>query len=372
MHRVRRIWILVPLLLVFMSGTVRAEAPAVALFLPGDLKSAYWKTVRTIAEAAARDFGITLYAFHGDGTRKTMMAQVLESFQRKPAPQYLILTNAESSAVNAIKIAKARGAKVFLYHSGLSRKEQATFFGPRQRLPPWIGGIFPDHLQAGAFLGKYLTQYTLREKSTQIRGAVGMIALAGPKTDVASNEMLDGLMRYAASDNRLTVMHQLRTDGTSTDARAQMGALFRKKTPAFVIWSTSDRMAQGAARATYDQGQVPGIATIIGSAGWSPVTRRMIEDGWSSIAVGGGLADAAMALAMVYDYHNGVDFKDLGLLFKSQLASLHAGNVNQIGTLLAYPNWDNVDFRRFSRVATGAKAPYRFGLVPMIKAAQGK
>jgi hypothetical protein len=68
------------------------------------------------------------------------------------------------------------------------------------------------------------------------------------------------------------------------------------------------------------------------------------------VTIGGHFLAGAVALILIHDYHNGIDFvDDTGVQMITPVYPITAGNIQKYIKVLDRTKWNKIDFRRFSK-----------------------
>jgi hypothetical protein len=120
--------------------------------------------------------------------------------------------------------------------------------------------------------------------------------------------------------------------------------------------------------AAVDAGRTPGGDLLVSTINNSPAIMSELLQGRLAALAGGHFTTGAWALVMLYDYHNGKDFRSEGLDLQMPLFLLFDEERAQ-RFLARFPKEDfsAIDFRQFSKHAEPQQNRYQFGLAPVLK-----
>lgn len=124
-------------------------------------------------------------------------------------------------------------------------------------------------------------------------------------------------------------------------------------------------MAQGAIRATKQLGRHPGKETLIGGIDWADFAFEHVRQGNMTTTIGGHFLDGARSLIMIYDHHNGYDFK---LESQSHFSAITKDNIAQYDRhFKSSDGWEKINFKEFTKTHSPEYHDYDFSLEAMFK-----
>ena len=87
-------------------------------------------------------------------------------------------------------------------------------------------------------------------------------------------------------------------------------------------------MALGVVEGIKELGLVPGQDIVTGGFDWSEKGVEAVVKGEIEVTMGGHYMEGAWVAVLIYDYFNGVDFKDESLRMKSNMGALTKENID--------------------------------------------
>ena len=130
-----------------------------------------------------------------------------------------------------------------------------------------------------------------------------------------------------------------------------------------VIWAASDEMVLGVLDAVKQFERILGRDFVVGFFDWNADVIQKIVKGDVVASFGGQFFEGGLALVLLYDYHHGLDFADsLGTSISTPMYSVTSKNVNEYLAKLDNVDWNNIDFRQFSKTLNLDLKRYDFSL----------
>lgn len=346
--------ILLFMVLVF-SSTLWAAPKRLALITPRSAHDAFWGPFQTFSEAAAKHFGYQLDTFFAENDH-LQMTQLVEAAMIKKYDG-IILSNFKRQGKRAVQLAQRYKVPVIFVTGGF--EEDEGMGEPRIRYPFWIGQLLPDDEQAGELLLTELLQLyrsKFPNKQPTIFGLEGNIADSG------------SYLRKRGVMAELKKQHLGYTQFVPANWCPQMAEekflSFKKgRYPQIdLVWSASDLMGIGVAKAAKKLKFRPGVDLLIGGVDWSPEGIEAIKNGDLQVSVGGHLFQGGWAIVLFYDYFNQFDFAAEKTTFKTEMKALTKSNLAQGIKLLDHMNWSKIDFSSYSKAKNPTILRYSFKL----------
>lgn len=362
----RRLFILLFLLLPYLAWSGEFS---VVFINPGKSDEKYWVSVSRFMAAAAADLNIDLEVRYAERDHVRMIEHVETVVRGAKKPDYLLIVNEKAAAPEMLRLADAAGIKTLVLLNRLDETQTLAVGGPRDKISHWIGSLTPDNTAAGYITARALIQ-TARKSGQGIGpdGKLHLLAIAGDHATPASVQRLQGL------DQALHGMTDVRLDqivyGEWLRGRAkeQMEVLLQRYPSARTVWAANDLMAFGAMDAAQAQGLTPGKDIFFSGINNSREALDAVIDGSLTQLAAGHFTAGGWAMVMLYDYHHGRDFADLGLELNYPLFTLiDARAARRFLERFGEGRFDAIDFRRYSRALSHSKASYAFGLEPLLR-----
>ncbi|MEH6648912.1 MAG: ABC transporter substrate-binding protein [Motiliproteus sp.] len=357
----RRQLIALLLVLTSLSGPLFAhhQTLRIGVFTSRSVDDAFWGPVEQFMQAACDDLGIELHVFYADGDHIALIRQFETAVRSVPRFDALVLPNFKQTAHRNIKTAQDHQTPVLLFNSGLSAEHEAEMGKPRQRYHYWIGSILPDEQQAGADLLAWLLSKAQAINPAGVALAP-LLAVGGNLADFASIQRTLGMEQALARHRELRLGQLVHADWRRQLAATMFGRLV-KRYPADsagsrIVWAASDLMALGV----LDGAEQAQVSVITGGVDWTAEGLTSVLNGGLEVSFGGHFMDGGWAAVMLYDYFHGVDFADQSLSFVTTMVPLSIDDKDLVNQLLDSQGWQQVDFRRFSKVFSPSIKRYPF------------
>jgi len=343
----------------------------VVFFSPeGQSNSYWWNTCSYFMRSAAYDLGVDLQIYYAERSQIKLHKAVDTVLNATETPDYILMQNMKSTAVDVIEKANQKNVKVLLFNSGLSDVESNAEGGPREKHSNWIGQILPDDESAGYELAATIVNAAKREGLFNQNGKIEMLALGGTISDTSAMEREKGLMRYLdeyQTDVVLNRGHVLPANWESAVAGNVFETAFSLFPDTKIVWNANDDMAMGVLNAAKTKlGLEPGVNILIGGIDWNPDALESVKAGELEATLGGHFAECIWTMVLLHDYANGTDFKVSGnVSMKSKFSTLTSTNVDRYSYLLSSRSpekIEGVDFRKFSKIINPRLVEYEFDL----------
>jgi len=326
----------------------------------------FWRSVSEFMRAAAEDLNMDLEIINAQGDAYQMKRQAQEVIQRKQPPDYLVVANVKNVADEIIQAAEKNKVKVFLMNTGFNKRQRSQMGKPREKYAHWIGKLIPDDLFGGYLSAKVLIEHALEaEPALTDDGALQLVAISGDRTTQASKDRLKGL-RHAVSQYPNVVLKQ-KVHGQWSHYKAwRYTELLLEDHPQIgAIWAANDAMALGALKAVKQTSKTPGKDIFITGIDWTPEAIEAVQSGDLVATIGGHFMDGAWVMVLLHDYHKGHDFTRTPI--SHQMMALDADNIDDYLSKLDEHNWDEINFRKFSKVYNPYLSEYTFSPEYLLK-----
>jgi len=154
------------------------------------------------------------------------------------------------------------------------------------------------------------------------------------------------------------------------DKAAELVTKFLKRDPKVnVIWAANDPMALGAIEGIKKNGLIPGKDVLVGGINWDEPALEAVKNGELTLSVGGHFMVGGWGLVMLYDYHHGIDFieKEGAMIRKRIFSIINRKNVNSYLKKFGSRDWENIDFKQFSKACNSSLHEYDFSVQSLLK-----
>lgn len=359
MKRVKT-FVLALLLLLTASVTSFAETRPVVVFeSPGAKDDVFFGPMNDFMQAAANDLGIELISYFGDRNHVVIDENVQAIFSRNPLPDYVVAMNARGSGKAILDKAEAAGIKTIFINQSFLGEERAAMGYPGDRYKQWLFELLPDDTHAGYLLAKRLIEDAREKGLVDELGVINIIAINGHQRSSASILREEGLRRAIAETPDVKLLQVVHADWKQERAQELTVGLLKRYPQTSVIWSASDLMGKGAVDGARDSGKNPGKTVVVGGIDWTAPAIEMVDDGSFSATIGGHFMDGAWALVMLYDQMHGLAIPAVS---QSHFSSITRKNVADFRLRFGAEDWDQIDFRAFSRFHNPEMKQYDFNL----------
>lgn len=327
----------------------------------------FWGQVIQVMQAAANDLDIDLTIKY-DLSRSSYASKKIgnQLIESDPKLDYMLTPYWGSVTPIHIELAQQRGIKVLAFNSDVPKAEHETVGKlPRQKYDHWIGHMVPNDNAAGHDLTAALIE---QARKTNGGTKISILALTGPFESTVGASRLAGLKSKVEEEADAVLEDVVLTNWEAGAASETVANLLTKHPGVDVLWAPNESITWGALLAVEKSGKKPGKNIYIGGFDWNPESIKAIADGRISASMFGHFLEGAWALILAHDYHHGFDFADdTGVRISTPLNIINAGNYAQYTTLLQEGNWEQVDFRKFSKKYNPQLKSYNFNISQFLK-----
>ena len=355
-------FIIIVILSFFINAKiVKGSEPSVVFINPGKTGEVFWDMVSDFMQQAGEQLNIdlTVYTAERDHIKMTQIAQTVAN--SKNAPDYMILVN-EKGFVSRVLPNIPESTKIILLNNGLSNEERKKYGKPREIFPNWLATVVPDHKKAGADIMKNLIEKGNQENQIDHQEELGLIAVGGNKSTIASQLRLAGMREIIRGHNNIRLYQTIYSEWRKDKAHNQIYGLIRRWPNTRFIWAANDPMALGALSAVKLRNYNPGKSVFIGGLNWSNEALEKVANGELVVTVGGHFMLGGWILVMIYDEYRGKDFVDLGESITIPMNTISQNNVLKYLNKFGDQNWAKINFKKFSRIGAIKNYNYDFSL----------
>jgi ABC-type sugar transport system substrate-binding protein len=348
-----------------------AAALSVVFINPGKSDEVYWVTAARAMEAAAKNLDIRFEVRYAERIHLRSM-EIAREIAARPAadrPDYVVFSNDYGTGPEVLRLLDAAGIKTFLAFSGISAAAERAVSGkPRERYKGWIGSLEPRAEDAG-----YVTALALIAKGRQHKahapdGKLHMIALAGDRSTPTSIHRNEGMLRAVSEAADVVLDQEVYAAWNRDKAAEQSDWLFQRYPEARLVWAGNDLMAFGAMQSWEKRGGKPGVDAWFSGVNTSTEALQAVRSGRLAALAGGHFIAGAWALVLIHDYENGHDFSDEGIELERQMFVLFsAANAERFMARFGDLRFEQVDFRRFSKVLNPKLQRYDFSFMQLLR-----
>lgn len=346
-----------------------AAAQSIAFINPGKSDEIYWLTAAQAMQTVASSLGIAFEVQYAQREHlKTLeIAREMVARPRERRPQYVVITHDYAVAGELLRILDGAGVKTFLAYSTIPQGERGDIGAPRGKYKGWLGSLEPKAEDAGYLTARALIAHGRKAKVTGPDGKLHMLAIAGDRSTPSSINRNRGMRRAVEESPDVVLDQEIYAAWAREKAAEQSEWLFQRHPHARLVWAGNDLMAFGAMHSWEKRGGRPGHDAWFSGVNTSTEALEAIKSGRLTSLAGGHFITGAWALVMLYDYHNGRDFRDEGLElersmfieFTPQLADRYLERFGR--------GFSGVDFRRFSKTLNPKLKLYNFSFAQFLE-----
>jgi ABC-type sugar transport system substrate-binding protein len=339
-------------------------AQSVVFIDPGKSDEIYWVTAAHAMQAAARSLGMQLSVRYAerDHPRSMDIAREIAALPPRERPQFAIVTNDYATGPELLRILDSAGIKtLFAYSRILAAPELADAGRPRGRYKGWLGSIEPRAGDAGYMTANALIARARAAHAFSADGKLHMLAIGGDRSSTTSILRDEGMRRAVAEHADVVLEQEVIAGWTRDKAAEQSAGLYERYPDAHLIWAGNDLMAFGAMQSWEQRGGTPGKDAFFSGINTSQEALADIRNGRLAALAGGHFICGAWALVLLYDYAHGRDFADEGLELERPMFMLFTPkDARRFEQRYGGTNFDNIDFRRYSKVLNPKLRQYDF------------
>lgn len=295
------------------------EIPKI-LFVSPDVKSPenrFWATAHQNIIQAAEDLSIDLEMIYTKSHHSYYFKAVkdLEKRKKEDLPDYFVGLPFIHHGKEILEVLSKLKIKVFFVNMAIADDRRAKMGHPRGKYKNWIGHFYPDDYNAGELITKEMAKVC--KSNTNIFG------LAGNHLSTAS-VLREKAFTDGAKKLKLNLRQVFQADWEKEIVIKMMPHIETRYPNVCGVLSASDGMAEGVLESSKKKYQICGID-------WTESALRHIEKGELLCSAGGHFLEPAFSIVSIFDYHNGIDFKeDIGLTYKTPFFIATKKNATQI------------------------------------------
>ena len=366
----KKMQLLIITVLFLLTSVTHSFASHKVVWMRSGSKSGFWPVSEKVIRAAAFNLGIELeiVEFNNDPVLMVQLAEKSLS-DIKTKPDCILFHNYKKRGEKLLKLAEKYGVYAFIFNAGFPK--EANVGQPREKYSRWIGQMYPDDEYAGYILAKKLYEAAVKMKKIKKADQVHLVALEGNRSSEASNARVRGLKRALKENNKIInhqFFHSKWKENLAMEAFSTSITRYRKVD---IFWAASDNMAIGITKAAAKENWRPGIDYVTGGIDLLPQNQDYLKSGKTAVSVGGHYVEGAWALILIYDFLNGYDFKDFGLMtFSTRMSACSAAEYSTTGDLrkrLSNERLKEINFKKFTRTHNPGLKEYSFNIDEIIK-----
>jgi len=352
-----KIYILVMLLLT--SFVSLASNPHVIFISPDpiDTKNVFWSEFIVMMYKSADDLGVNLEVVYSNASRFGTLELVKNITQRQVLPDAILLLAHVRVFPKILALAEKSKIHTIVVNSPVDDRDKIRVGKPRSKYKYWLGSITPNDEHAGYMLAKHLFSTApsiLNKPPYFVSGFTGAFDTNVPKNRVKG-------LRQAAEEFSGEVSFQQVFNGAWNyhNIAEKLPHIMNRYPKTRIFWSAGGGMSLGVIPFIQQQQE----KFLIGELEWSTEVFEQMFKGNINVAVGGHFMEGAWAMVMLYDYIQGIDFKnDIGLRSLSNFSLVDEKLFQRNTQYYLQKQWRHTDFKRYSKSYNKDLNKYNFVL----------
>ncbi|WP_127714039.1 ABC transporter substrate-binding protein [Halobacteriovorax sp. HLS] len=335
--------------LIFSLSSFAQKYPRVVFVSPDPKNSEneFWPTTYSHLIKSASDLGVELEIIYTNSHHSFYMEAIRQLVQRPIAtrPQYFIGLPYKYFELDILSLLQKADIKAFFVNMDIDPSGRKKIAKPREIFKNWIGHFYPDDYDAGELITREVAKACSINKN--------IIAITGNHLSYASLQR-EQAFKDISKEYHLKLQQVFSASWKKANVEKMIPHIELRypTTCGFVV--ASDSMAEGVIENSKRSYHICGID-------WTSNGFKLIEKGKLLCSAGGHFLEPAFALVALFDYHNGIDFKnDLGVTYKTPFAIATKKNVRSILQTF-YGNKKKLNFKKFSKFYSKHKK-YNFKL----------
>ncbi|MER2492034.1 ABC transporter substrate-binding protein [Catenovulum sediminis] len=320
----------------------------------------FWGIYRQILTAAAKDLNIHLELINieeKDDNRFSFQGLLQNRLSRSPKPDFVLTPLFLNAEFITLELFEQYKVPFMVVNTSVSKSFRQRVGKPREKYSQWLGNLTPNDEQAGYDLARILIEQAKKSKQSK---SITIAAISGPTDSSVSQLRVSGLAK-ASSHLKAHQLPEIYTNWHYGKSLYAAQAIFRRMPDTQVVWTAGPDIAHAVA--DYLANQPFKNKVLVGTFDWTPNSLKLLKNGEIYATMGGHFVDGAWALVMLLDYANNIDFaQELGTDISTKLHPLTAKDAAHIESVLFTSNWQNLDFKQFSKCYTPSRRQYDFSL----------
>ncbi len=340
----------------------------VTFLVPAEKNNPFWVLVENNMKTAAIQFGIHLNIIHIKGYANINRFYHYELSQKiledSSDTDYFITALHAGKTEALLKHIEKRQVKFISLINDVLPKQLSKVGKPREKYQHWIGQVVSDDKHAGLFLAQ-----SLMNKARE-RSAIGSaaVAISGIRENTAVDMRSLGLHEAFSSSNDFALKQQVYSEWKFDLVIKQTQGLVKRHKGLGIIWCANDDLIAGNVIKTLKTlGKKPNQDILVGGMDWSKKGISLFKSGELTSTIGGHFLDGGIAMALIYDYHNGHDFYDQYQGSVKQKMIDIDGHVKQVEMLVNDNKWGLLDFTVYSRAMNPQQVEWDYSYNKVLK-----
>ncbi len=333
---------------------------------PGFEHKGFWKNVTDVMQSAAKNLNMELDVWYGDRNAKKMRKNAHAIYTSDKKYDYVILVNEHQQGTGFLRMAEEKKTKtLFLLNTVLDSRLKSIGL-PGESFKYWLGSITPDNAKAGKEMALSLIEFA---ESKDWKPPYRLLTISGDNKTPASLYRNSGLNLVIEDSKKLDQVGRAHALWSEDNAeKITLSYLHLLDNPPQLIWAANDNIAKGAVTAMASKGLKAGKDYGIAGLNWSKDGVEAVHKKQFTMTHGGHFFGGAWALIMLYDIHNGHAMVEKDSHIRFPMTAITSQNVEEYSAKLGSQDWDQIDFKQFSKKLNPAVKAYDFSLPKILQA----
>lgn len=349
-----------------LGNQVVNPEPQILFIVPDGDSNPFWNKSIKFMQAVAKslNIGYESHLFSDlDRNRFLIVDAIRKQLVHPNKPHMIVTTFAFMAEKEILEMLEKQKTPFITINTTLTSRVIKEVGLPREKYKYWLGHIAPDDIQVGEQLAKYLIEHVPDTEKT-------MIGLGGLKIHSAGKLRTIGLNSAVINNEKLTFIQSVRTDWSVSDGKIKTKQLLERHDESNVnlIWAAGDALVEGALMAIDQFNHFHAGENIwLGGVDWRDNNIEYIKNGQQFVSLGGHFIEGGIATIMLYDYINGIDFKDdTGVIINTPLYPMTKSNVDKLAVNIKTAFWSKINFSLLSKKANPKLLHYDFSVPKLL------
>jgi ABC-type sugar transport system substrate-binding protein len=350
----------------FLAHSALASPIKITFINPAYPNEAFWGMVTSFMQSAANDLEIELKVVYSHQNRMNTLEKAKEILSADDKPDYLIFHFQAQIGSHILQAAENEKVYSFVFNTNTPKADKHDIGVPRGKYKYWLGHMYPDDEEAGFLLSSALVKKALQEGKVGDNGKVQIIGLTGTNESRVAIDRNRGLERFVDQRRDVELLQIVDESWHRKKAKYATGVLLSRYPDTSVVWAASDEMSFGAVQMIEQKGLSPGVDIFTGGIDWTSEGLKAVKSGKMTATIGGHFMEGGWVMVLLYDHYHGLDFAEsIGTVIRSKMKIITPLNVQSYLKTHETKNWDDVDFRSYSKKYNSKLKAYDFSLPNM-------
>ncbi len=324
----------------------------VVFLLPTEVENPFWSSVTHAMESAAQQLNIDLKVYsiekdtNVDRYYHLLLAKLI--LKKHPHIDYFVTQIQLGKEKELLDLISQTRVKFLSITSGLMDSQLKITGKPREKYPQWLGELVTDDIYAGSQLMKSLIK-AAEDKKLVNRGVA---AISGGHFKSSVKQRSKGLKLALSHNSEYKLARIVYTNWQPELVVEKTQAIFNRFKNTGLVWCANDESI--ASNVINTLNSRPGYnkqKLVIGGIDWSNQGIDLLKKKQLDVSLGGHFLDGGIMMALIYDYHNGLDFyQQFGGTIKQKLINAN-DHLDKIAHLYqSNEHWKKLDFTLYSKL----------------------